>query len=775
MLLWLTLVILPMATPFDQLDLSWFRLLAHAWREGLQSGVDFVFTYGPFGWLLSRDQGIESDLFTTKVSAVLIVWLGIALVLTSFLRQLPSTAERCLAAVVVLYVAPLMPDAQFPMTLVAGTSLVLYRADCRAWLLVLVCLLTAAFGLIKFTHFTLSLPCVAAMAVVTWRRRSWRAAAGLVGCWLGAFICFWLLAGQHLAAIPEWLRMSSAIASGYNETMGCKGTPLQMQLGQACSLLFLPILAAFVCMRPRSFVHLAIAMVCGAAWFVAWKAAFVRHDDGHARLFFAFAAFAPFVVAPAIAAKAGHGRWLRVPGLAVTVMAVLGMQASCDPHEDLLHTPDRVLAGAWNTARALADLPQYRARQLEEKDHYASEVAMPATRRVVGNDTVDCFGHEQGVMFANGMHVRHRPVFQSYSAYTPRLQEANAACYESKDGPRFVLCKQQPIDGYFPTVQDSQALLSLMAGYRPILSESGFLVLQRRAELRTRNMIPRQPLLQRQVRMGEWVELAGSPGDLRLLGLDVEYSIEGRLRGFLLRPPPLNMEVKLVDGQVRSFRIAPVVVREPFLLDPLLQHTQDFAALFSRFDTLPRVTAFRVLPVAGKESNFAESFGVRLFACDGLRPAPSELSPEQFETLNRSFWPMFQSVPFQTTGHLETVELDGQQVLFAHPPSELRFRLNTGVSVVSGAFGILPGAWQGEGRTDGVGFHVVRETGSERSEVMHRLLQPLDTVDDRGTHRFSVTVEAAAGSVLVLTTDCGPNGRGEYDWSFWTDVRIESR
>ncbi|HEX6812746.1 MAG TPA: glycosyltransferase family 39 protein [Planctomycetota bacterium] len=142
---------------------------------------------------------------------------------------------------------------------------------------------------------------------------------------------------------------------------------------------------------------------------------------------------------------------------------------------------------------------------------------------------------------------------------------------------------------------------------------------------------------------------------------------------------------------------------------------------------------------------------------------------------DRSPWSMFHTVPFQTTGHLEPMDVDGQRVLFAHPPSELCFRLTVGVNVVSGAFGILPGAWQGEGNTDGVTFHVVRETGSERSEVLRRLLQPLDRSDDRGTQRFSVTVEAAAGSVLVLTTDCGPNGRGEYDWSYWTRVRIEPR
>ncbi|HZN37325.1 MAG TPA: hypothetical protein VFD82_00905 [Planctomycetota bacterium] len=777
MFLWFTLVAMPIATPFDQLDFSWNALLAHDWREGLQSGIDFVFTYGPFGWLLSPPLGFEPDLFITKVIAALAVSLAMALVMTSFLRQMPSTWERLLAAVVLLYLAPTIPEGPFLLSIIAGTSLVLYRADCGTSLLVFVCLLIAAFGLVKFTNFMVALPCVGAMAAVSWRRRSWRRAAALVACWLGAFLGCWLSAGQHLANIPEWLRMSSSIASGYNEAMGYGGVPLQMHLGQACTLLLFATLAALVCMRPRSFVHLAVAVVCGAALFVAWKGGFVRHDDGHARLLFAFAAFAPLVLLPAIAAKVGHGRWLRVPGLLVTVLAVLGMEETFGSFGGLRQIPDRVLARAPHTAGLLADMPRYRALLQEVRNWFAAAVALTETQRAVGNDTVDCFGYEQGVMFANGLRVRHRPVFQSYSAYTPLLQEANAASYESPDGPRFVLYKQQPIDEYFPTVQDSQALLALMAGYRPVLGEREYLVLQRRPELRTRGMIPRQPLLAKQVRMGDWVELAGLRGELRLLGLDVEYTVQGRLRSFLLRPALLYLEVKQVDGQVRRFRIAPPIVRAPFLLDPLLLSTQEFLGLFGDRNMPMRVVAFRVLPVAGQESSFAENYGVRLFACDGLRPAPGELSPEQFEAIDRAFWPMFHAVPFRVTAgcRVETRVVDGLKVLFAHAPSELRFHLRTGVNVVSGAFGILPEAWQGEVRTNGVNFHVVRETGSERSEVLQRLLQPLERPDDRGTHRFSVTVEATAGSVLVLATDCGPEGRSDFDWSYWTDVRIESR
>jgi len=85
----------------------------------------------------------------------------------------------------------------------------------------------------------------------------------------------------------------------------------------------------------------------------------------------------------------------------------------------------------------------------------------------------------------------------------------------------------------------------------------------------------------------------------------------------------------------------------------------------------------------------------------------------------------------------------------------------------------LDGAWQGEGRTDGVAFHVVCETGGERVELFQRLLRPREAAGDRGMQQFSVAVDAAAGSVLALVADCGPQHDGAWDWSYWTGIRIQ--
>jgi hypothetical protein len=192
---------------------------------------------------------------------------------------------------------------------------------------------------------------------------------------------------------------------------------------------------------------------------------------------------------------------------------------------------------------------------------------------------------------------------------------------------------------------------------------------------------------------------------------------------------------------------------------------------------LSRVSAFRVVAEDGKASAFAAGVGVRVFARDGLRRNAEELTPSEQEHLDRCLYPMFRSFPFhaEAATSLDMLMVGGLQVLFTHAPAELQFHLPPGRHVVAGGFGILDAASEGDNRTDGVLFGVARQTGTERTVVVQRLLQPLSAREDRGIQRFRVEVDAPTESILLLTADAGPQRDNRWDWSYWTDVSITPR
>jgi hypothetical protein len=272
--------------------------------------------------------------------------------------------------------------------------------------------------------------------------------------------------------------------------------------------------------------------------------------------------------------------------------------------------------------------------------------------------------------------------------------------------------------------------------------------------------------------MGHWIPLADLPGRVHLLSLDLAYSKRGQLQSLALRPPHVFLELEVGD-EVQRYRIAPAAVRQPFLLDPVVRGTWDVLNLYRGVE-LPRVSAFRVVAEQGEEHGFRGVIYAQVAACDGLWPRPEELTEAERAHLARCFFHMFRSYPFRFTAHsLTIVDVDGRPALLAEAPSELFFRVPAGHHRVSGGYGILEGAYTGEGNTDGVSFQVLREAGTGRIELHSRLLQPRTIEADRGLQRFTVDVDLPAESVLVFAAGCGPQNNGDWDWSYWTDLSIE--
>jgi hypothetical protein len=115
---------------------------------------------------------------------------------------------------------------------------------------------------------------------------------------------------------------------------------------------------------------------------------------------------------------------------------------------------------------------------------------------------------------------------------------------------------------------------------------------------------------------------------------------------------------------------------------------------------------------------------------------------------------------------------EGHDAVFAHAPAKLFEPLNAQKQGLSFAFGILPGAYTGGGRTNGVLFEVWLETANgAKTLVWSRLLNPLEQSQDRGTQSANIALNPPHGARLVLETD--PNGNNASDWSYWSDVRIK--
>jgi hypothetical protein len=110
--------------------------------------------------------------------------------------------------------------------------------------------------------------------------------------------------------------------------------------------------------------------------------------------------------------------------------------------------------------------------------------------------------------------------------------------------------------------------------------------------------------------------------------------------------------------------------------------------------------------------------------------------------------------------------------LMVHAPGVMVFEVPAGARQVSGAFGILEGAYTNGGKMDGVEFLIeIENEKGETRQALKRILRPTEIVTDRGKIRFNVALDRRDRKV-ALKTAVGKHQDAAWDWSVWSDIEF---
>jgi hypothetical protein len=197
-------------------------------------------------------------------------------------------------------------------------------------------------------------------------------------------------------------------------------------------------------------------------------------------------------------------------------------------------------------------------------------VTMPRIRAAVGDRSVAVLSFDQDVAILNGLRYTPHPVFQSYSAYTPELQRLNSAFFDGPQAPEFVLWRPNTLDGRFPTLDDGEVLLKVLAAYSPVMVEKEFVLWQRDVPCARSYSLGRTR--ERCGPMEEWISIPGEPSWLRV---DLTQTWFGAIQNLLFASPEVRIEVRLEDGRTSSYRLLPGNAKSGFVLNPLFQTPLD--------------------------------------------------------------------------------------------------------------------------------------------------------------------------------------------------------
>jgi len=425
------------------MDPSWRLSLQLATLQSKIFGHDFVFTYGPLGWLMVRTELSKAGL--------LFYDFFILAGLVSIYRELLPFRPKLIDAVLLIVLA-LVTRA----CLLEGSVVILFTILChwlwriceRGGFFPVVASLVAAtllfFGKANYGLIMAGLIPAFAVGLVIFHRA--RRRCGLV-LLFGFISAVWLGARVWNVDLPQYLGSSLQIVSGYNDAMMKIGlrtsfkvelySPFQLPFDYqlACPFLLALALLFFWGRRrlPAREQIFLLPLVAFAA-FLLFKNAFVRSDSMHDLLFYqglplllaffciAWRGAAPVKVLlllslPYPVALAGvGGDFFQPANLASAFPMNYFQQALAAPRNESVEDLQRTLAAGY------------------------PEAALPAAIRArIGASSVDVMPWESSIAVRNGLNYRQRPIPQSYSAYTVALDTMNAEFLRSTNAPDWIL------------------------------------------------------------------------------------------------------------------------------------------------------------------------------------------------------------------------------------------------------------------------------------------------------------------------------------------------
>lgn len=770
----------------SSLDESWNAALNRAFAEEIQFGKDFVYTYGPYGFLLAPRSFPETfnDILVGRVFVGLLMGIGLW-TLVVFCWKTNPWSTLFLVPFLFFFPNSGMPLDSFFVTLLTLPLLLYFYVNRGKISPILLLLLigSALIGLVKHPYLVLGVSFVLLITVdeVLQQRR-------IPVMWIvyvGSVMGFWLLAAQSLENFFPFLKYGYQIVKGYSATMGTPG-PLIEILSYILSIGFFFALMCIATLKRRNTFEFLPIIGLALVFFVTFKTAFVRHD-AHA---FA-SATTPIPIAclfcallwPSVS-QLSFGFKKFKPKVPIFLIAwiLLFINASLIFHNYANHSYARYFLNSLyhlsTTGRMAVGFLSGQTDVQKIYDESVEKIRKANPLPKISGRT-DLYPNETAVIFAYDLPYKPRPVFQSFAAYTGKLAELNAAHLRDADAPENILFDVWAIDQRLPSSDDGLSWPELLTRYYISDMTGKFLVLKRRAIPLNYSLAP---LMEQSAKIGEWIELPDSWKSTAIwMQLEVRPTIIGKLSTTLLKLPPLFMEIELADGKFETYRVLADVANSGQLLSPLVKDSFDFFFLAAqRGKNLlhnSEVKRIRLVTKSWATLAYPQSYSITLSRLEFPRQDFS-LTPGLSDYL--AFAPVMSGQVLN--GEVGIVKnIIGSRirpVLLAHADTRIVMPLPEGVQNLYIGIGILDGAWEGAKAksmsADGVEFRVLAILHDGREEVLFaRWLDPHSNANDRGEKKEEIDLGGITAEKIVLETLSGPQGDPSWDWSYWSEFRFE--
>jgi hypothetical protein len=530
--------------PHNGLDASWVIAINMAIKQNLVFGRDFIFTFGPLGFLYS---GLP--LFIPKFIIMLfhlLLFGAIGFISNFYLQQIKTNLAKAgfFFFTLIIYIE-LFSEKAFLLLLIFLFFVFYHLYQQKQFALIFAGFIALLTFFIKLnTGLLLTFLLLPYLFFTSYFRiEKWSFSFAFV---LGYSILLFLFSSLLNVEVFGYVSNAFGIIHNYNDAVNLPPLPLMFLLAVLIILAYGAALLLNVKTILDNRNRLFRIMYVSMAFFVLFKEGFVRADS-HMMLF--FGKIVPLVsLLYFFEDDKKFKLHLNYTILLTGLLTLISTQVFYGLGEPLTRVRSKITKIAYRDV-LLGEYEHHREHVLLQQQKFA-KFPKRIIKRLEGK-TVDIIPTNISLIYFNDLHYNPRPSIQSYASYSEKLDGLNADKYASQNAPYFIIYAIGSIDNRHPFWDESKTKITMLTHYRVVDSFSiksnvahlganeDYILLKRRGK--PLNIVEGEKTTF-SYQLGDKLEIPKSD-NLVYLQIDFKYTFIGKMMRLFFQPNRLVAEM----------------------------------------------------------------------------------------------------------------------------------------------------------------------------------------------------------------------------------------
>jgi hypothetical protein len=764
--------------PDSGLDPSWVIGVNLAFLNNIQVGTDLMWGYGLLGFLL-HPLVLNYNLW--RFSFVFATFAYFLFIIALYLLLINISAKwyhYILFIPILFFIKPIETSTWM---ILISSSMFLYlillqkvQSKTMFFYLIIVGFLLAIDSLIKFDMFWNALYLILGFCTITFiLKHDTRQVETLVGSFAVSFFAIWFITQQHLTNFIAYLIGGFETTLGYTEAMAIPGPFWHVYIGFAALVLLLMVGIYFLIRKNKDgIIFLILNMFI---LFSAFKSGFVRHDP-HGHILEFICVFTVYFGILLILIMNFPNNYDKKVFYALIILITICMG---------LFFTTTYIAAPWvltnnvvtqmsvheSTLQLLSNQTYFVMLVDQRKEKIIGDYPVNATMiKSIDNSTIDIFPWDIALCWAYDLNWSPRPIFQSYSAYTPYLDTLNSQHFsDPTNSPDKILYAYGSIDGRYPLFDEPKTFRTIINHYTYSGKSGEFILLNRSLGQIENNEVY---LGSTTAKMGDPIIIPSYSGEI-FGNVTIKYSLQGNLLKTVYKPAPLYIRFQLKNGfNSPKYRLIPDNAQDGLYLSQYVSDTDTLAWIFQ-----------------GNQINDVDSIIIETdqpweYSKDveiTFTGKPHLTMNMDNSLLNWKIIPM-RTFPEQrsVTYNFKSINDQVEPALFEHPMTGGSEMIINNISIPEKAYlnfeiSLDPQVWSPD-KGDGVGYQIYVNTMVPENLIFSQYIDPKHNATEQRWNPYQLDLSPYAGEnvTLIFSTNPGPINDGTYDWAWWGNPRIQN-